>query len=239
MRQRSLEIGAFDSFEELKANISLAPQCIPQRVVDYDQQLPIATDVATIQKSKRPLPSLAFRRKLEELADLEWKYLDTNWTKRASLENDRLVMNYVCVYQRASITFNKSIGILPGVTVVLTFVKYILGCQEKTKRAIQRIPNYYALLSYICKFSKEVSQHAHKNNVDTHNLAVVFTPSMIRAEEASPTDTYMAVPGNNQAALTPADAYLKIMNKGISLVQVLITKMNKYSSSKKKNKGNL
>ncbi|KAI8973421.1 Rho GTPase activation protein [Mycotypha africana] len=258
------------SLEELKANISLAPQFIPQRVVDYDQQLPITTNVTTIQKSKRPLPSLAFGRKLEELADLEGntstqyiptfviqivdhlreKGLDKEGIFRKSPSSDelRFVKNnfnngvkvdldeydidvsaaLLKVFIRElpspliNLEFSKSIGSLPDANDCSD--ELIKDVKRKLNEHYQRIPNYYTLLSYICRFLKEVSEHAHKNKMDTHNLAVVFTPNMIRAEEVSPTDTYMAVPDNNQAALTDAAAYLKMMNRGMSLVQVLITK---------------
>lgn len=63
------------NLETLKANITLAPQFIPQRVINHDRQLPLSTlnqvPPPIPQRQKRPLPSLAFGRKLEDLATLE------------------------------------------------------------------------------------------------------------------------------------------------------------------------
>lgn len=62
--------------EILRANITLAPQFIPQRVINHDSQLPLASNNQSVpppipQRQKRPLPSLAFGRRLEDLASLE------------------------------------------------------------------------------------------------------------------------------------------------------------------------
>lgn len=58
----------------LKSNIELAPQFIPQRVIDHDNQLPTIqqhVEQQKLQRQKRPLPSLAFGKSLEDLAALE------------------------------------------------------------------------------------------------------------------------------------------------------------------------
>lgn len=88
-------------------------------------------------------------------------------------------------------------------------------------------PNYLSLLKYICRFLKQVSEHSGKNRMNTHNLSVVFTPNMIRAEElptSSSIGNYMNVPDTQQSALADAAIYLKQMNQGMVLVQLLITK---------------
>lgn len=59
--------------------------------------------------------------------------------------------------------------------------------------------------------------------MNTHNLSVVFTPNMIRAEEIT-SAAYMNVPDTQQSALADAAIYLKQMNQGMILVQLLITK---------------
>lgn len=87
-------------------------------------------------------------------------------------------------------------------------------------------PNYLALLKYICQFLRLVSEHAPKNRMNTHNLSVVFTPNMIRTEEAPSTPAYINVPDNQQSALADAAVYLKQMNQGMVLVQLLITKFD-------------
>lgn len=79
------------------------------------------------------------------------------------------------------------------------------------------------LLKYICEFLRLVSEHSNKNRMNTHNLSVVFTPNMIRAEQVAPT-TFMNVPDTQQSALADAAIYLKQMNQGMELVQLLITK---------------
>jgi hypothetical protein len=57
----------------LKSSINLAPQFIPQRVIDHDKQLAELYPPPTLQQPAflRPLPSLAFGRSLEDLAELE------------------------------------------------------------------------------------------------------------------------------------------------------------------------
>lgn len=63
--------------------------------------------------------------------------------------------------------------------------------------------------------------------MNTHNLSVVFTPNMIRAEEvpiSSSSGSYVNVPDTQQSALADAAVYLKQMNQGMVLVQLLITK---------------
>lgn len=52
----------------------MAPQFIPLRVIDYDKKLPATyagNQPPLPPRKKRALPSLAFGRKLEELASLE------------------------------------------------------------------------------------------------------------------------------------------------------------------------
>lgn len=87
-------------------------------------------------------------------------------------------------------------------------------------------PTQYHLLKYICQFLKEVSEHATQNRMNVHNLSVVFTPNMIRAEQATQSSAYMSVPDTQQSALADAAAYLKQMNQGMALVQLLISKYN-------------
>jgi Rho GTPase-activating protein 1 len=69
-----------------------------------------------------------------------------------------------------------------------------------------------------------VSEHAYNNRMNTHNLAVVFTPNMIRAEQVAADSQYMNVPDTQQSALADAAVYLNQMNQGMALVKLLITK---------------
>ena len=81
---------------------------------------------------------------------------------------------------------------------------------------------HLSFLKYLCQFLKEVSEHADKNRMNTHNLSVVFTPNIIRPEQVY--DSYVKVPDTQQAALADAAVYLKQMNQGMVLVQLLIVK---------------
>lgn len=103
----------------------------------------------------------------------------------------------------------------------------ITKVKTKLEEHYKDSPNYLSLLKYICRFLKQVSEHSSKNRMNTHNLSVVFTPNMIRAEEmptSSSTGNYMNVPDTQQSALADAAIYLKQMNQGMVLVQLLITK---------------
>lgn len=58
----------------MNLNIELAPQFIPQRVMDHDNKLPTVQqhlEYQQAQRRKRALPSLAFGRNLEDLAAIE------------------------------------------------------------------------------------------------------------------------------------------------------------------------
>ncbi|KAF1803531.1 Rho GTPase activation protein [Mucor lusitanicus] len=266
------------NLQTLQASITLAPQFIPQRVVQYDSQLPaILSNQAYAppvpQRQKRPLPSLAFGRKLEDLASLEGiestdyvpnfvlqivnhlrDYgLEKEGIFRKSPSSDEL-QSVKAAFNNGSIVdlkqhdidvsaallkvfirelpvpliglkFSESMGALPDASICTndTIVKLKTKLQEHYKDA----PNYHSLLKYICQFLKQVSEHASKNRMNTHNLSVVFTPNMIRAEEvptSSSSGNYMNVPDTQQSALADAAVYLKQMNQGMVLVQLLITK---------------
>ncbi|CAO0797743.1 unnamed protein product [Mucor circinelloides] len=266
------------SLEALKANITLAPQFIPQRVIHYDSQLPAMSNTQAHgppipQRQKRPLPSLAFGRRLEDLASLEGiestDYIpnfviqivnhlqdhglekegifrkspssDELQSVKAAFNNGSIVdLNQhdidvsaalLKVFIRElpvpliSLKFSESMGALPDASICTndTLVKVKGRLQEHYKDS----PNYHSLLKYICKFLKQVSEHASKNRMNTHNLSVVFTPNMIRAEEvpnSSSSGNYVNVPDTQQSALADAAVYLKQMNQGMVLVQLLITK---------------
>jgi hypothetical protein len=59
------------NLDQLKTCITLAPQFIPQRVIEYDRDFYSGYQPLLPPRQKRPVPSLAFGRKLEELAALE------------------------------------------------------------------------------------------------------------------------------------------------------------------------
>ena len=64
-----------------------------------------------------------------------------------------------------------------------------------------------------------VVENVEKNRMTPHNLAVVFTPNLIR-------DTNNATPvihSTQQEAMANAALYMKQINEGMGLVQFLIT----------------
>lgn len=88
----------------------------------------------------------------------------------------------------------------------------------------------FNLLKYICHFLQQVSEHSAKNRMNVHNLAIVFTPNIIRVEEL-PTKikkkkAFMNVPDTQESALQDAAIYLKQMNQGMALVQLIISRYN-------------
>jgi hypothetical protein len=103
---------------------------------------------------------------------------------------------------------------------------------EKSKRSrVQSIfahkPYALSLLRYLMRFLSEVVEHSHNNKMTAHNLAVVFTPNLIRVDEPLSTsnsdqNNYATVPSSQQEALANATLYLKQMNQGISLVEKMI-----------------
>lgn len=78
------------------------------------------------------------------------------------------------------------------------------------------------------QFLSEVVEHSHSNKMTAHNLAVVFTPNLIRVDEPlctsdnSDKNNYASVPSTQQEALANATLYLKQMNQGISLIEKMI-----------------
>ncbi|KAI8329297.1 Rho GTPase activation protein [Chlamydoabsidia padenii] len=102
--------------------------------------------------------------------------------------------------------------------------------EEKSRRSrVQSIfahkPYALALLRYLMVFLSKVAQHSNTNKMTAHNLAVVFTPNLIRVDEPTSTNNkndYATIPSTQQEALVNATLYLKQMNQGISLVEQMI-----------------
>ncbi|KAG1469752.1 hypothetical protein G6F56_003075 [Rhizopus delemar] len=120
-----------------------------------------------------------------------------------------------------SLTFSDQMGALPDASIcsknTLDKVKGKLTEHYSERRV------YLNLLSYLCKFLKEVSDHSITNRMNTHNLSVVFTPNIVRSEEMA-TSKFVNVPDNQQSALENATVYLKQMGQGMALVELLISK---------------
>ncbi|ORX61722.1 Rho GTPase activation protein [Hesseltinella vesiculosa] len=101
----------------------------------------------------------------------------------------------------------------------LVQVKEQLG--QQLAASFEEKPFEWRLLCYLLKFLHQVTDHAETNRMTAHNLAVVFAPNLIRAEQNTINlDTAMA---SQEVAMASATLYLKQMNQGISLLQVLIT----------------
>ncbi|KAI8059247.1 Rho GTPase activation protein [Gongronella butleri] len=79
----------------------------------------------------------------------------------------------------------------------------------------------WSLLRYLVPFLGLVAAHADANRMTPHNLAVVFTPNLIRAQQSTINlETAMA---SQELAMQTATLYLKQMDQGIRLLEVLIT----------------
>ncbi|KAI8369211.1 Rho GTPase activation protein [Choanephora cucurbitarum] len=257
------------SLEELKQYVELAAQFIPQRVVDYDQQLPTTYSSYFSMLQQRQLsassPSLAFGRKLEDLAAIENnsspKYvpnfviqivdhirlngLDKEGIFRKSPASDELQavknafnkgeavdLNQYDIDVSAalfkvfirelptpliSLKLSENMGALPDASICTKGT--IDKIRNKLTEQYKDTPNYLYLLSYVCNFLKEVSDNSNKNRMNTHNLSVVFTPNMIRADES-----LKNAHETEQSALADAAIYLKQMEQGMQLVRLLIAK---------------
>ncbi|KAI7854207.1 Rho GTPase activation protein [Circinella umbellata] len=77
----------------------------------------------------------------------------------------------------------------------------------------------FNILQYFFGFLGIVVKNVEKNRMTSHNLAVVFTPNLIRDTNM----TTSAIPSTQQEAMANAALYMKQINEGIGLVQFLIT----------------
>ncbi|KAI8084739.1 Rho GTPase activation protein [Halteromyces radiatus] len=97
------------------------------------------------------------------------------------------------------------------------------GLRQKVQATFAHKPYALALLRYLCEFLSEVVQHSKFNKMTAHNLAVVFTPNLVRVDEP-PNHQHANIPTSQQEAMASASLYLKQMNQGISLVEILISR---------------
>ncbi|KAI7907368.1 Rho GTPase activation protein [Cokeromyces recurvatus] len=257
------------NLEVLQDHIQLAPQFIPLSVINYDSQLPSTiANTHQRQQQKRPVPSLAFGRKLEDLALLEGKDINDNdfipafiiqiinhikekgldkegiFRKSPSsgeLQSVKYLFNYGKTVNLHEYDINVSASLLkvfirelPIPLIDLKFsdsIAALLNTGTCTNDIISKVKDkllieyeskhiYFNLLKFICHFLKQVSDHANKNKMTIYNLAVVFTPNMIRTihEDVH----YMKIPDTQQSVIADSAFYLKQMNQGITLVQFFI-----------------
>ncbi|KAI9498351.1 Rho GTPase activation protein [Zychaea mexicana] len=89
------------------------------------------------------------------------------------------------------------------------------------KKAYDGKSKEYNLLRYLFAFLNTVVSKADKNRMTSHNLAVVFTPNLIRDSTTQPAN--VPIPATQQEAMANAALYMKQMNEGMGLVQLLIS----------------
>ncbi|CAO3584478.1 unnamed protein product [Absidia cylindrospora] len=96
--------------------------------------------------------------------------------------------------------------------------------QQRVQTIFAHKPYALALLRYLMVFLFDVVQHSNLNKMTAHNLAVVFTPNLIRIDDpVTNNQNYADIPSTQEGAMANAALYLKQMNQGISLVEMLIT----------------
>ncbi|ORY94038.1 Rho GTPase activation protein [Syncephalastrum racemosum] len=103
-----------------------------------------------------------------------------------------------------------------------------LACSPEEMQAIRdKLQEAYAdkplsrnLLRHLMSFLREVVEHVDQNRMNVHNLAVVFTPSLVR-EASAKVDS--KAPSTQEAAMAAAAVYMKQMNEGMALTQFLIS----------------
>ncbi len=108
--------------ELLKTYIELAPQFIPQRIIDYDNQLPTIQQhlqYQQTQRQKRPLPSLAFGRKLEDLAKLE------------GITSDEFIPDFVIQIVEHIKENGNNKNVILGRLFITEFLKLVLGLDKE------------------------------------------------------------------------------------------------------------
>ncbi|OBZ83406.1 Rho GTPase-activating protein 1 [Choanephora cucurbitarum] len=224
------------SLEELKQYVELAAQFIPQRVVDYDQQLPTTYSSYFSMLQQRQLsassPSLAFGLDKEGIFRKSPASDELQAVKNAFNKGEAVNLNQYDIDVSAalfkvfirelptpliSLKLSENMGALPDASICTKGT--IDKIRNKLLEQYKDTPNYLYLLNYVCKFLKEVSDNSNKNRMNTHNLSVVFTPNMIRADES-----LKNVHETEQSALADAAIYLKQMEQGMQLVRLLIAK---------------
>ncbi|CAO3699915.1 unnamed protein product [Rhizopus microsporus] len=257
------------SLSQLAAHIKLDSKFIPQRVVEYDRQLPVMNQTSPLTGYSAPSTSLAFGRTLEELAGIEGKNIHgyipkivlqiTNHIRKHGMDKEGIFRKSPSSEELRSVkkAYNQGLEVdlcqydidvsaallkvfireLPEPLISLSFsdkmgpVPDASICSQNTLDKIKaslreyydQKPAHFQLLGYLCKFLKEVSENSGRNRMNIHNLSVVFTPNIIRAEEVT-SGNYVNVPDNQHSALENATVYLKQMSQGMSLVELLIAK---------------
>ncbi|KAI9308310.1 Rho GTPase activation protein [Cunninghamella echinulata] len=91
--------------------------------------------------------------------------------------------------------------------------------RQRLQDGFAQKPYAFKLMQYLCKFLSEVEQHSGSNRMTAHNLAVVFAPNLIHANDPNENNNN---PTTQQEAMINAKLYLEQMNQAISVVEYLI-----------------
>lgn len=90
----------------------------------------------------------------------------------------------------------------------------------KLQQAYADKPLSRNVLRHLVSFLREVVEHVDQNRMNVHNLAVVFTPSLVREASASADGK---APPSQEETMAAAAMYLKQMNEGMALTQFLFS----------------
>ncbi|KAG0166965.1 hypothetical protein DFQ30_006534 [Apophysomyces sp. BC1015] len=271
--------------EELDQIISLSQLNIPQPVVDYELQLSRNKPVrrasqATIRTKPEPEPiSLAFGRKLEDLAALDQFRSDTthktyipsivrqiveHLQKEGTFYREFFWMDQVGIFRKSPSStelqmvktsldqglevdlskhdVNVSAALLkvflrdlPEPLISSDFVKDVGDLSGTTSYSVDLIdrvrskldeshqPLRIGLLGYVFDFLGKVSQNSELNKMTPHNLAIVFSPNLVRDRDTKPVSGYgPVVTSLSQDALTTAAQCVRQMNQDMGLVRMMI-----------------
>ncbi|KAI7866426.1 Rho GTPase activation protein [Spinellus fusiger] len=94
--------------------------------------------------------------------------------------------------------------------------------KSKIRALYNNKPCEASFLKFILAFLRDVSQHSDKNKMTIHNLAVVFTPNLIRFTEEKDVSGKHAL-DSHHAAIVDANLCMSQMNQGIHLVRWMMT----------------
>ncbi|KAL0092398.1 Rho GTPase activation protein [Phycomyces blakesleeanus] len=267
------------SLNELRSQVPIPPNFIPQSVVKYDRQaavkpyVPKTREVTPMQHVSSK-PSLAFGRRLEDLATIEadgkpdvfvpkvvkalvnhlrLHGMDKEGLFRKSPSSKELRVVKEAFNRGESVDLSQC-GIEVAASLLKVFIRelpeplisidtvqeigfipdtesYSTEQIELVKAKIEPIyikkPYEAALLKYLLAFLREVSENSDKNLMTVHNLAVVFTPNLIRVTENNKEHSEIDAAEVEEMVSVNAGLYLHQMNQGIGLVRLLITERDR------------
>ncbi|KAF7727700.1 hypothetical protein EC973_007256 [Apophysomyces ossiformis] len=114
-----------------------------------------------------------------------------------------------------STQFSSELGAIPDTDYPPEIIDRV---KRKLTVAYGHRPYDLGLLKFLVDFLYEVSQHSSENRMNAHNLALVFTPNVIRAIDGDGGESMKP-----QEAVASAALYLTQMKQGMGLMKLLIT----------------